>query len=1362
MAIQEEARSKVTMDGSDAIAELDALKQRAVAINKELREMKKFQMPGVQGKSAEYDKLTREIKRKEKALHNLDAVIKNINGSSMKQLQRAQTTLRGQLRNNTQATREQRLEYDRTSKTLHQVNARVATLGVNLRSVAATKPLLQRLTGFFRNSWAIMLTTTAILTGVLMRFRSIVKEFSDFEAAVANLSALTGLAGEDLRWLAEEARKMSVEVVEGGVRLTASAKEVADAFTVVGSKRPELLRNKEALAEVTREAMILSKAARIELEPAVTALTTVMNQFSVGADQARRIINTLAAGSKVGAGNVAYINEVIEKAGTNARMAGLSIEQLVGTIEGIAPRFNQAEVAGTMLRGALLNFMKLDDKLNPTIVGWDQALANLAARQYSVTELAGMFEARQVTLVQALIDGREEIARYTAEVTDSNIAIEQAAINSDTFQDKLQQTRNEAQNLRLELGEKLAPAMLGLSKGNVGVLQGLIRIVEFFEKNGRAILAVTTALIAYTVVKKVYMKWQALYEAAQMRLLGISIKMEALRLMGKKSLLVMQLGYAKLTGNVNMAAAATAKLKGLQMTMPWGMVLGAIAAVTTAVLVLAGTKKKLTQIEEDEIELKKKLYKDFETEKQRIKDLVSIAKDENAELEKRQTAIDKLNEVAPGYHAYLTDEGQLIEGNTSALKDYLDVFGKKIELQAREASLLKLYEMQFDTEFDITIAQKKLDDWAKKTMDSPLLDKMFNVLFGSGEGGKISREIKNFTEDLDEALEKVGWTKDEIDRLQKEIEGGGGFNLTNLYGDRGRPCSKCGEDMLGGVCLKCKTGGVKKLRTAYEQLVHEISEAEKAARDFATVEDYDKAKAMMDIADALREQKDLIDEIISAGGDYGVAMDNLAMKKEEELLNARLALVVEGSEEEIEIRLRLQEIGHKRELQAVKDNEELKGLIKDRQNREGINTRRRIELKAEEDLIRAQLEIVREGTADETDLRIRLAENRRDQELLDSGKNADLIKYIEIRTAKEIVDEKNKLELAGLEKRFDDREMALMQARADELLTEEEYNKALLDLEEDYLDELLEKRVELGLDTMDIEWKILEFRLKMLGKEDDERKRKMEDWKRSYFDMAQSVSNAVEQIWAQNSQARLDRELRAIQDKRDAELNSEERTAEDIALINEYYAQKERDLKTDAWIKERTAKAIMSVVNTALAVTQALPDVARAAAAAVAGLAQTTVILSQPVPQFAKGKYPVIGQDDGRRYDATYGGSGRTGIYSGPVLVGERGPEVIIDSPTYRNLELNAPEIIDGIMAHRVPQYASGKWGVAHSRDASVGGTPPGAKGSDEVDEAVVLFVGAVRRFDEATKRRIEADVSLRQLRTREREMEEMEDRARL
>jgi hypothetical protein len=79
--------------------------------------------------------------------------------------------------------------------------------------------------------------------------------------------------------------------------------------------------------------------------------------------------------------------------------------------------------------------------------------------------------------------------------------------------------------------------------------------------------------------------------------------------------------------------------------------------------------------------------------------------------------------------------------------------------------------------------------------------------------------------------------------------------------------------------------------------------------------------------------------------------------------------------------------------------------------------------------------------------------------------------------------------------------------------------------------------------------------------------------------------------------------------------------------------------------------------------------------------------------QFASGKYDVIGASDGKTYRADYAPTSKTGIYNAPTLIGDGAPELVVDGPTLRNMQMNAPGLIQAILQMRVPQYAAGNYG---------------------------------------------------------------------
>lgn len=247
----------------------------------------------------------------------------------------------------------------------------------------------------------------------------------EFEKSLSRMRALTGATAQELEYYKKQA-------IEMGKASGMSASEVVQAFQTVGGQRPELLKNKEALAEVTQAAITLSHASGDDLETSVRALTMSLGQFGAQSSEAGNYINILAAASQEGAAEVPYLTAAIEKSGGTANLVGLSFAQLVASIEAVAPKVTDASTAGIGLRNVLILLERqTDDKLKPSVVGYNQALSNLADRHLSITQMVKMFGSENVAVAQALIGAKDECLRLQKAIVDTNTAQEQAKINND-------------------------------------------------------------------------------------------------------------------------------------------------------------------------------------------------------------------------------------------------------------------------------------------------------------------------------------------------------------------------------------------------------------------------------------------------------------------------------------------------------------------------------------------------------------------------------------------------------------------------------------------------------------------------------------------------------------------------------------------------------------------------------------------------------------------------------------------------------------------------------------------------------------------------------------------------------------------
>lgn len=253
------------------------------------------------------------------------------------------------------------------------------------------------------------------------------KSSVDMQKSQQDLQALLGVSDE----VVQDYTNSAVEMSNGTKQ---SAAEVLDAFTLIGSQAPQLLDDKKGLEEVTRAAQTLAKASGMDLVDAASAITTAMNQMGVEAKDAGMIIDGLSTGAQKGSADIEYQKTAMEKSGAAAKMAGLSYKDLIASIETIAPSFASADVAGTSLKSTLIALeTQSESKYKPSVVGINQALANLSEANLSAEEKVNIFGAANLTCATALLENQQGLAELQTALQQTGTASEMADAKSGSF-----------------------------------------------------------------------------------------------------------------------------------------------------------------------------------------------------------------------------------------------------------------------------------------------------------------------------------------------------------------------------------------------------------------------------------------------------------------------------------------------------------------------------------------------------------------------------------------------------------------------------------------------------------------------------------------------------------------------------------------------------------------------------------------------------------------------------------------------------------------------------------------------------------------------------------------------------------------
>ena len=563
---------------------------------------------------------------------------------------------------------------------------------------------------WFNRFGGVILSVIGFLTGFTLALRAIRDERNKLEESQAGLKALTGLDDENIAWLTEQAKTLSTTMTKEGLRVRQSAAEILDAFMLVGSAKPELLGDKEALKAVTEEAMRLQAAAKdITLNEAVDSLTLSLNQYGAAADQAGRFTNVLAAGSQAGSANIASQAKAIRNAGTAAASANVPIEQTVALIETLAYRGIKDEVAGTGLKKFFLVLQTGADETNPKIVGLDKALENLKNKNMDAGAIKKMFGEEGYNTASVILQNTEMVKDFTAAVTGTNVAYEQAAINSDTAQAKLEQARNKMKLAAIDLGEKLNPALTVSTNMLTNVLKYLPGLIDWCKKWGGTVLWLSTILLVYATRLKIitawYSIWNSLTKVATVLNLAYAASMNTLSgytvtsfgnlrklsmLMQGHSVLLKSLRTATylyaaavqvLHGRVDLAAKSLKAAWTIMSSNPIGLLVTLVLAAATASYKLTQRTKAYYDLNKVNEKITEKSNDEYARQSSLIEQLTTKIHNNNLSNFERKKAIVQLQAIIPDYNAEIDKEGKIINENTEALDRYNAVLATNIELK---------------------------------------------------------------------------------------------------------------------------------------------------------------------------------------------------------------------------------------------------------------------------------------------------------------------------------------------------------------------------------------------------------------------------------------------------------------------------------------------------------------------------------------------------------------------------------------------------------------------------------------------------------------------------------------------------------
>ena len=236
--------------------------------------------------------------------------------------------------------------------------------------------------------------TGAIIGGVASAVVGIgtaaIKTGADFEAAMSNVSAISGATGSDLKDLTDKAKEM-------GAKTKFSATQSADAFSymaMAGWKTADMLDGIEGI-------MNLAAASGEDLATTSDIVTDALTAFGLSAKDSTHFADVLAKASSNANTNVSLMGETFKYVAPVAGALGFSAEDCATAIGLMANSGIKASQAGTSLRSIITRMAK------PT----KDVQSAMTALRVSLTKSDGSMK----SLNEIMVDLRKGFSNLTAD-----------------------------------------------------------------------------------------------------------------------------------------------------------------------------------------------------------------------------------------------------------------------------------------------------------------------------------------------------------------------------------------------------------------------------------------------------------------------------------------------------------------------------------------------------------------------------------------------------------------------------------------------------------------------------------------------------------------------------------------------------------------------------------------------------------------------------------------------------------------------------------------------------------------------------------------------------------------------------------
>nr|DAW40344.1 MAG TPA: tail tape measure protein [Caudoviricetes sp.] len=557
---------------------------------------------------------------------------------------------------------------------------------------------------------------TSLFEGLLGKFRSSTDELLKISDLMTGVEKTTGLASEQVRQLWNEfdnlntrtSKQELLNIAQIGGRLGITDKEQIKEFTEQIDKIYVALGDsfqgglEEVTTKVGKLKNLFEETRNQNYGEALNAIGSALNELGANGSSSEQNITDFA--TRIGA-LPAVLKPSIEK----TLGLGAAFEESGIDAEVAASGYSRfMSVAGNNI-AAFAKQMKLTTKEASELfntqpeeffIRFGESIKGLGAEQ-----TAGVLKGLKLNTLEvqkALGTAGDNADRFRSLMTLSGQAMQDGTSIQNEFNKVNENTAAIWEKIKKVFVETFTSDIMTQWFGALIKLLGWLTGVTSKAGDGvkafrerlaflvKTIVVCTTAVVSYRAA--VYLSTIATKAAWQQTILyNAAMKVtNATTALWKGTVLLLSAAKATLTGNTIRATAAMKTFNLVTKINPWGLLLSAITAVATALVLFSNKQKEVNvqlKIQNDAI---KEANVQTAAQEHHLRQLLKTANDTNKSYNERKKAVDELNRLVPQYNKQLTVE----TANTLQAKNALDTYIESLKAAAREKYLKALVDQK--------------------------------------------------------------------------------------------------------------------------------------------------------------------------------------------------------------------------------------------------------------------------------------------------------------------------------------------------------------------------------------------------------------------------------------------------------------------------------------------------------------------------------------------------------------------------------------------------------------------------------------------------------------------------------------------